>query len=148
MIDNRIEIVGRLKSFLRDERGGPTVEFTIWVPAFFAILMIFADMSLFFLTKTSMADACRTAARKVAVRELPATGVADFLEREIQLGGRNFTVETQATDDEVVVTLNGSIAETTLFGFLSLVSGDTMSVRATYQREPTAPVIGGVPQTS
>lgn len=127
---------GLLHRFLADEAGTATISFLIWVPAFMFLLTFFTDLSLYFLSRTSMADVARETARQVAIRGLTEAEVAAYMEKRFQLGGRTFWVDVQTANNEVVLEVDVLISETTIFGVVELLTGDVMSVRATAQYEP------------
>ena len=128
--------------FLRDENGSATISFLIWVPAFMFLLTFFTDLSLYFLSRTSMADVTRETARQVAIRGLAAADVPGYMEERFQLGGRQFWVDVDVADNQVTVDLDVVVGDATLFGIIELLTGNIMSVRAVVQLEPIPENIG------
>ena len=56
-----------LRDFIRDEHGGPLVEFTVLAPMFFLIMFGIIEWGNIFFVQSNMASAARLAARGVAV---------------------------------------------------------------------------------
>jgi Flp pilus assembly protein TadG len=60
----------------RSERGATTVEFALWMPVFFGLLMLVADVSILAYRYAEMWDVARTAARELALGTLPRSQTA------------------------------------------------------------------------
>ena len=66
---NQINSLGKLKNFMKDERGATTVEFVLWVPVFMLFLILTVDVSLAMYRYSNIYYVARLTARQVAVRQ-------------------------------------------------------------------------------
>ena len=57
----------RTRRFFENQFGSATIEFVIWLPWFFMLLMLTVDASFMYMSLTRMENAARDAARRVAV---------------------------------------------------------------------------------
>lgn len=81
-------------SFIKDSKGAVTVEFTVLVPAFVFLLILFADTSIVYLTHSEMYNAARDIARRMATHELETpSDVQAYAEEHLFLGMRQYAVD-------------------------------------------------------
>ena len=80
----RVDAMGLLAAFLRDERGSYTIEFCLWIPMFLVFLAATVDASLLYLTHNNMWNAARDTARRVSTGEIDSKEEAyEALERRL-----------------------------------------------------------------
>ena len=128
----------RLSSFLRADIGSATVEFTLWVPVFLAILMLGADASTAFTRQSNLWRLSQEAARIVSRHALDAEGGAAFARKRMQIG--SYTPDVEVSIDDMTQTVTVSVAvdagEIAPFGILSHVLGDQIFFVVTQTLEP------------
>lgn len=129
----------RLSAFLCADSGSATVEFTLWVPAFLAILLLGADASSAFLKHSNFWRVSHETARIVSRHALDAEGGATFARDRLRIG--SYVPEIAVTIDDAQQTVTVSVIadskELAAFGILSLVLGDQISFSVSQTLEPT-----------
>ena len=128
----------RLLSFLRAETGSATVEFTLWVPAFLAILLLGADASTAFIRQSNFWRLSHETARIVSRHALDAEAGAAFARDRMRIG--SYMPEVQVTIDDktqtVTVAVTVDAEQIAPFGILSLALGDRVSFAVSQTLEP------------
>jgi Flp pilus assembly protein TadG len=128
----------RLLSFLRAETGSATVEFTLWVPAFLAILLLGADASTAFIRQSNFWRLSHETARIVSRHALDAEAGAAFARDRMRIG--SYMPEVQVTIDDktqtVTVAVTVDVGQIAPFGILSLALGDRVSFAVSQTLEP------------
>ena len=128
----------RLLSFLRAETGSATVEFTLWVPAFLAILLLGADASTAFIRQSNFWRLSHETARIVSRHALDAEAGAAFARDRMPIG--SYMPEVQVTIDDktqtVTVAVTVDAGQIAPFGILSLALGDRVSFAVSQTLEP------------
>ena len=130
-------IVNWIKSspFLRDEYGGVTVEFVVWVVPFMAMLALIVDASILYLTHTEMWNVARDVARRLAIGDITIPQAYDYAEEELFLYGHSYNM-TATVGVDVVVSIGTSVADASVFGiFGRFIDGDLVA-RVVMRREP------------
>lgn len=128
-----------LGNFLRDDKGAVTIEFTVLVPFFIFMLVIFADFAAVYLTHTEMYNVARDAARRMSTGELKnADEVVAYAGEHMYLGQRIYTVATNfGPDGNMQVLVEVPVAEAAFFGvFLRPLIGESLTALATVSAEP------------
>lgn len=125
------------RGFLANEAGAVTTEFTVLVPFFLMLLILFADGSTIYLTHSEMYTAARDTARRMSVDEITTPQQArDYAASRLLLSGRTYTV-TPSFGGDMTVTISLSIEDAAIFGyFLQPVLGRQLSASSTMRREP------------
>ena len=122
-------------SFIKDSKGAVTVEFTVLVPAFVFLLILFADTSVVYLTHSEMYNASRDIARRMATHELTTeSDVLTYAQEHLFLGSRQYLVDPDF-GSVMSVRIEVPISQAVFFGsFFEPVLGraliTTASVRA------------------
>ena len=99
-----------LRRLLRNCRGSATVQLAFAIPIFLFILLAIIEFSHVFLIQTSMTNAAREAARRMAVADL-TTAQGETLARNLLIwGGGGYIVNTVENDDFVGVTIEIPVA--------------------------------------
>ena len=128
---------GKASRFLRDERGSATIEFVLWVPVFVVLLVATTDATILYLHHTEMWNVSRDVARRVSVGDISEADAANVIQDELFLYSSAYTVATsQPTDLDVVIAIQTSIADASVFGFFKPVLGRELSARVVMRREP------------
>lgn len=122
--------------FVGDEQGAVTIEFTVLLPFFIFMLVIFADASIIWLTHSEMYNAARDIARKMSVGTIASEQeAADYAAQRLFLGDRTYTVDATFGNDRVV-RISVPVADAAIFGtFFGPVIGRELSATAVMRRE-------------
>ncbi len=127
-----------LSSFLRAESGSATVEFTLWVPAFLAILLLGADASASFTRQSNFWNVSQETARIVSRHALDAEEGEAFARDRMRIG--DYVPEVDVTVDEttqtVTVLVTANAREMAPFGILAMALGDRVAVSVSRTLEP------------
>lgn len=129
---------GKFGSFFRRERGGVTVEFVLWVPVFFSLVLLSADASLLFLRQSNFWTVSRDTARIVARHGMGAEAAEDWAAEHARIGDYRpeVAVRIDPIRDTVTVTISGKAAAMAPFGMMRFALGDRISAAVTQVREP------------
>lgn len=128
-----------LGNFLRDDKGAVTIEFTVLVPFFIFMLVIFADFAAVYLTHTEMYNVARDAARRMSTGELKnADEVVAYASEHMFLGQRLYTVFTDfGPNGNMQVLVEIPVGEAAIFGFfMRPLIGESLTALATVSAEP------------
>lgn len=124
-----------LRGFVGDARGAATLEFVIWLPAFFAIFFAVVDLSVLYFRYGQMWDVARDAARQIALREMPMTEAAlDEYVDGVLTADYDARLINQQGQQEFTVIVNGTVTTMSVFGFFSLAV-PTMNAVVPMRRE-------------
>lgn len=128
--------VGR-PGFLRDERGAVSVEFTVLVPFFVFMLVLFADATTIYMTHTEMFNTAREISRRIAIGEIKSPDEAKtFAANHLFLGQRDYQVNVDFKDD-VTVSVAINVYDAAIFGyFFRPLIGRQLVAVATVGEEP------------
>jgi len=95
--------------FIMDTKGAVTIEFTILVPAFVFLMVLFVDVSIIYLTHSEMYNAARDIARRMSTYELETPAdVLSYAEEHLALGVRDYSV-VPSFDPHGVMSVNISV---------------------------------------
>jgi len=124
-------------TFLRDEMGAVTTEFTTLVVAFVMMLVFFTDASIIYLTRTEMWNVARDITRKMSVEQITTVAeVQDYAAQHMLLGGRDYVVDPDF-GGEMRVRIAITVGDAAIFGaWFKPVIGDYLVAEVTMRREP------------
>jgi Flp pilus assembly protein TadG len=127
--------------FIKDTKGAVTIEFTVLVPAFVFLMILFVDTSIVYLTHSEMYNAARDVARRMATHELQTeSDVQAYTAEHLFLGMRTYTVVPNF-GGEMSVSISVSVNQAVFFGvFFEPILGKSLVATASVRRE--APLIG------
>ncbi len=126
-----------ISGFLRDETGSATIEFVLWVPVFAILLIATIDATVLYLQHTEMWNVSGDVARRVAVGDMVETDVYQVVQNEMFLYSKAYTVATsQPTDLDVMIAIQTTIADASVFGIFKAVLNDDLTAVVTMRREP------------
>ena len=125
------------RRFVRDETGAVTVEFTVLVPFFIFLLVIFADAAVLYLTHSEMYNLARDAARRMSTGQFENPNeVVTYSAEHLFLGQRTYTVYT-SFGPTMSVLVEVPIDDATIFGyFFRPILGKSLIATAYWGREP------------
>lgn len=123
---------------LRDDRGAVTTEFTVLVPFFISLMVLFADLSVLYLTHTEMFNAAREISRRMATGELQGPAdVQAYAASKLFLGVRKYQVDTDFSGEKRVA-ISVEIQDAAFVGlFLTPLLGRQLVAIASAGREPS-----------
>lgn len=124
-----------MKRFARDERGGVTIEFVLWVPVFAFLLMLTVDASFMYLTITRMENAARDAARRVSIGQFTTATIEDYVLSELTDGPYDVSAACSTTDYACVQIVR-PVDSIVTFGVLQALVGQTVGAETKMRLEP------------
>jgi Flp pilus assembly protein TadG len=127
-----------LSFYRRDEQAAVTVEFVLWLPVFIIILFLIVEVSLLFLTQSSMWNVARDTARRIATHEFDQTEAEAHATSAMTFGGHSYTIAADAAGPEVSVTISASVGDVLLFAYspMAAFAGSTLSAQVILREEP------------
>ena len=130
-------ITGSFTGFLRCERGSATMEFVLWVPVFFFILVAATDATVLYLHHTVMWNVSRDVVRRISVGALTEAEAVDTVRNELFLYSRAYTVAmSNPSSLNTHITIQTRIADASVFGIFRPVMGRYLTASVTMRREP------------
>ncbi len=122
--------------FIKDSKGAVTIEFTVLVPAFVFIMILFVDTSIVYLTHSEMYNAARDIARRMATHQLETeSDVQAYAAEHLSLGMRQYTVDPNF-GGVMSVSIAVGIDQAVIFGALfEPILGKTLVATASVRRE-------------
>lgn len=126
-----------IRQFLEDTRGAVTIEFTVLVPFFLFLMMLFADASVVYQTHSEMYNAARDIARRMSTGELTTPQqVRDYAAQHLFLGDRQYVVDPHFGSN-MTLTITVGFDQAVFFGlFFRPLLGKTIVATSTMRREP------------
>lgn len=133
MVDKKTSI----ERFLADQKGAVTIEFTVLVPFFIFLMILFVDGSVIYLTHSEMYSTARDVARKMSTRQLTTQQeVLDYAAGTLFLGDRTYFVDADF-GGEMRCAITVSIGDAAIFGlFFRPILGKVLVASATMSAEP------------
>ena len=131
----------RMRAVWDERRGGGTLEFVVWTVVFAAMLAFVADLSLVQVTRASMWDAARDAARRVALHEMTAEQARAHAASAVALGAPKaykVTVSLGGEDGtgDVVVAISTEAATASPLGLYPIIAPEALTAKVTMMQEP------------
>jgi Flp pilus assembly protein TadG len=128
----------RVSGFGRDETGAVTVEFVLWLPLFIIILFLIVEVSLLFLTQSSMWNVARDTARRIATHEFDESAAVSHATDAMTFGGHAYGISADAAGPDVSVTITTSVGDVLLFAYspMAAFAGSTLTAQVTLREEP------------
>jgi Flp pilus assembly protein TadG len=125
--------------FARDNSGGVTVEFVIWLPFFFLIMALIVEVSLLLLTQSNMWTVARDTARRIATHEFDQAAAEAHATSAMTFGGHTYTIAADATGPDISVTITTSVRDVLLFtyGPMSAFGGTPLVAEVILREEPS-----------
>lgn len=132
----KTDAMNGLKRFLRDSRGAVTVEFTVLVPAFVFIMILFVDTSIVYLTHSEMYNSARDIARRMSTHQLETPAdVQAYAVQNLTLGARQYVV-TPDFGGVMSVSITVSVSDAAFFGaFFQPLLGKALIATASVRSE-------------
>ena len=127
-----------LRPFMRDE-GTVTVEFILWLPLIFTIILFTVDVALIYLKQADMWNVARDVSRRMSVdATLTNANAQTYAQSQLfnSLSSATITATggTQAGTDKVV-TIQIGLCQASLFGVVGCSGSFTLTSRVTMASE-------------
>ena len=126
----------RFKSMVRSEDGAVSVDFVMWVPILFAIILLATDATLAFMRQSQMWQVSRETARVVSRYGMDELTAEAHAASQVRIGTTLPAVDVAFGPADVTVSMSMPIAEMTMFNTLGFAIGDTITTTVTHAMEP------------
>ena len=136
-----------LHRFIEDEHAAVTIEFVAIFPFFIFLMLVFVDASILYLTRTEMFHISRDVARGISVGSVNIDEVEDYVNDQILLAGRTYTLAS-FSGSLVIVEMSVNAGDASVFGIFTPILGRTLGVRVEMLREPTPEIVSSPGPTS
>jgi Flp pilus assembly protein TadG len=127
---------GRLRRFCHHDEGNVTVELVLWVPVLCAILMLFVDTSLAYMSQSNFWNISRETARIVSRHAFDASAAEAYARSRLDLGTYHPDVQVSINGQAVTVTISALSSAVTPFGILDFALDQRISASVTNVMEP------------
>lgn len=124
------------RRFAQRDEGNVTVEFVLWVPVLCAILMLFVDTSLAYMSQSNFWNISRETARIVSRHAFDAAAAEAYARGRLDLGDYQPDVQVLINDQAVTVTISALSSAVTPFGLLDFALDQRISASVTNVLEP------------
>jgi Flp pilus assembly protein TadG len=125
-----------LRRFGQRDDGNVTVEFVLWVPVLCAILMLFVDTSLAYMSQSNFWNISRETARIVSRHAFDASAAEAYARSRLDLGDYHPDVQVSINGQAVTVTISALSSAVTPFGILDFALDQRISASVTNVLEP------------
>ena len=132
-----VETTTSMERFLTDQKGAVTIEFTVLVPFFIFLMVLFFDGATVYMTHSEMYSSARDIARRMSTGELKTEQeVLNYAAGSLFLGDRTYTVDADF-GGEMRCAISVTIGDAAIFGvFFKPILGRTLVASAVMSREP------------
>lgn len=132
------DIMLKKPSFFGDEKGAVTIEFTVLVPFFIFLLVLFADASVIYFTHSEMFNAARDISRRMSTGQIETEDQAlAYASERLYLGDRVYTVDVDFASGDMPVSIGMPVGQAAIFGvWFGPIIGDALIATARTRREP------------
>jgi Flp pilus assembly protein TadG len=130
-----------IKTFLRQETGGVTIEFVLWLPIVMAILLLIVDSSLLFMSRSHAMRVLQDTNRLYSVGQFTGTPAERITQAQNYALARltgfspSATATTVETNRVVRTRATMETREVAQIGFLGMMIDMTMVVTAEHRVE-------------
>lgn len=122
--------------FVRDEDGSVTIEFVLWLPVVFAMLLIAVDATFAFIGMGNMWQTARETARVVSRYGMTEAEAETWAAQQASYTTIAPTVDVAFGSGDVVVTMNMPIRAMTPFGMLGFATTYVHTTQVRHAMEP------------
>jgi len=124
------------RSFRDNDEGSVTIEFVLWLPLLFALILIATDASVAFMRQSQMWQVSRDTARIVSRYAMDDTAAKTYAEQNAAFGNVVPMVSVDGTGSQVVVAISTPAEAMTIFGTLNFALDDSITTRVVHAMEP------------
>ena len=127
----------RFRTFRREENGGVTIEFVLWLPLLMSLFLIATDATVAFMRQSQMWQVSRDTARIVSRHGMTEAAAEAYALQNAGMGSIVPTVDVQTNGVEVMVAISTPADALTVFGTLNFALGDNITTRVVHAMEPS-----------
>ena len=120
----------------RNEDGGVSVEFVLWLPIYVIILTLTVDTSLLFLGQSGLWNAAHDTSRQLSMGEMTEAEGEAYAATKAAYWADNATVDATVLTDRVEVMVSVPANELAIFGFLGVGKTFNVVARTIHMMEP------------
>ena len=131
------KIKRNLVALRRNQDGGVSVEFMLWVPVFTALMTGAVDVGTIFTHKSNYWSTARDTARQLARHSMTQAEAETYALQHATFGSVTPVVNISATPTEVTVRISGEADTISAFGIFGALDGANIAAEVTYALEPT-----------
>lgn len=122
--------------FRRDEKGGSTVEFVLWLPIFLMLFFIASDMAHLYTVNGGMWDGARNAARAMSLHRASQDEALEIAKGSLVGIKEPYDIDISYNWRAVTVEITVPANAAGLTGHFSHILGMDLTARVTMMREP------------
>lgn len=126
----------KLQKMIRKEDGAVTVDFVMWMPVLFAIILLAADASMAFMRQSQMWQVSRETARIVSRHGMDELTAEAYAKAEATIGNVEPLVDVIVGTTDVTVSISMPIDVMTPFNTLSFAVNENITTSVTHVLEP------------
>ncbi|KKL61604.1 hypothetical protein LCGC14_2193640 [marine sediment metagenome] len=120
----------------RGEEGSATVETVLWLPIFFGLFILMADVSLIFNGQAQILRVIQDANRSYSVGMLETdSATEDYIEDNLQRFSDKVSAKTRLSDGIITSTVTVPAMDLTATKLLSAMTSVTMSITSQHLKE-------------
>jgi Flp pilus assembly protein TadG len=126
-----------VKNFRKGTEGSVTIEFVMWLPVLFFMLLLVVDASVMFMTQSNYWSVSRDTARLVSRHALTADEAEVYAAQNATWGSLSPTVAVSINGATVTVSMSALSSSIAPFGILEFAIGSTINASISQTLEPT-----------
>ncbi|MGR3661089.1 MAG: TadE/TadG family type IV pilus assembly protein [Paracoccaceae bacterium] len=125
-----------VKKFRKDAKGSVTIEFVMWLPVLFFMLLLVVDASVLFMTQSNYWSVSRDTARLVARHAMTEDAAEDYAANNAIWRSVTPTVTVSIVGAAVTVSMAAPSSSIAPFSILGFAGGSTINASITQTLEP------------
>ena len=126
-----------IRTFKRDENGGVTIEFVLWLPLLMSLFLIATDATVAFMRQSQMWQVSRDTARIVSRYGMTESAAENYALQNAAFGSTIPAVDVERSGTEVIVAITTPADALTIFGTLNFALGERITTRVVHAMEPS-----------
>ena len=138
--EDRISLFKRLQSsirkFNRQDDGGASVEFVLWMPVFVAITMLIVDVTVLLTSQSNYWSVSRDTARLVSRHAMSATEAKTYAEAQASMLWTAPNADVTINGGTVTVSLSAPMTSLSIFNALGFAGTAQVDASVTQAMEP------------
>ncbi len=127
---------GLFGGFQRNEDGSATIEFVLWVPIIFSLVLLATDVSIAFMRQSQSWQVARDTARIVSRHGMTENAAVTYAEENTKFGSTTPAVTVRSNGSVVEVSISTPANAMTVFGTINFALGESITTRVVHAMEP------------
>lgn len=123
-------------AFLSSEKAAVSIDFLLWVPILFAIVILATDATIAFMRQSHLWQVSRETARIVSRYGMDESTAEAFAQSEATIGSTSPIVDVSIGTTDVSVSISMPVNAMLPFGTLGFALDDNITTRVTHALEP------------